>query len=72
MILTLVILKESLFSDDTIENETKPVDAKKIAVQDAGYAVKEENVKCDYDSLLHIITASKYVAFALITIHDHQ
>ena len=34
---------------DTIENETKLVDAKKTAVQDAGRTVKEENVKCNCD-----------------------
>ena len=53
MILILEILtdikKEPLFSDDTLENETKPIDAKKTAVQDAGHAVKEENVKCNCD-----------------------
>ena len=54
----LFLRKEPLFSDDTIENETKPIDVKKTAVQDAGYAVKEENVKYDYDGLLHIIIAS--------------
>ena len=43
------IKKEPLFSDDTIENETKPIDVKKTAVQDAGHAVKEENVKCNCD-----------------------
>ena len=52
------IKKEPFFSSDTVENETKPVDVKKTAVQDAGYAVKEENVKYDYDGLLHIVIAS--------------
>lgn len=56
------IKKEPLFSDDTVENETKSVDVKKTAVQDA---VKEENVKCNCDGSLHkLLWLARYVAFA--------
>jgi len=50
------IKEEPLFSDDNMENKTKPVDVKRTAGQDAGHAVNEENGKCNSNGI------SSYIA----------
>ena len=45
-------IKGEPFSDDNMENKTKPVEAKRTAVQDAGHTIKEKTVR---NGELHII-----------------
>ena len=44
--------EEPLFSDDNMENKTKPVEANRTAVQDAGHTIEEKTVR---NGELHII-----------------